>query len=351
MNKRPAAALLKRIPPDLERDSENESEIKIYQPQDVAKAIAKPITLPGDVIRGILHLGGKGSVGGASKSRKSWLLIDTAIAVATGNKCLGDCETNKGRVLYANFELPEPFFLQRVKTICEKRQLALDPEMFEAHHLRGRVKVWEQIEPQIPFGKYSLIILDPSYKLLLLQSEALREESKSGAVTSLLERIDRLTVQTGAAVLFGAHFSKGDQSRKESIDRVSGSGVWGRDPDTIITFTELATPDSYAVEFTLRVHKPVEKFALRWEYPLFVPAVDLDPGDLKKAKGAAEKQFTVKDDLLPLLHPPLTPAKFKQKACERMSSATFYRLQKEARKTGAIHEMPNGKLRANPDHE
>jgi len=37
-----------------------------------------------------------------------------------------------------------------------------------------------------------------------------------------------------AASVFGAHFSKGNQAGKESIDRISGSGVFARDPDTIL---------------------------------------------------------------------------------------------------------------------
>jgi len=37
-------------------------------------------------------------------------------------------------------------------------------------------------------------------------------------------------VKTGAAVGFGAHYSKGNQAGKEAIDRVSGSGVFARDP-------------------------------------------------------------------------------------------------------------------------
>lgn len=41
-------------------------------------------------------------------------------------------------------------------------------------------------------------------------------------------RRGRLTVETGAGVAFGSHFSKGNQIQKESIDRISGSGVFAR---------------------------------------------------------------------------------------------------------------------------
>ena len=66
-----------------------------------------------------------------------------------------------------------------------------------------------------------LIILDPSYKLLHG-----RDENKAGDIAALLDEFEVLAVKTGAAVAFGAHYSKGNQAQKESIDRVGGSGVF-----------------------------------------------------------------------------------------------------------------------------
>jgi hypothetical protein len=315
--------------------------------QDAAQAIAKAIELPPDVVHGVLHLGGKAAIGGASKARKTWLFIDIAVSVGTGSVCLNNFPTTKGRVLYANFELPEPFFWKRVQAICDERQLTLEPGMLEVHHLRGRLQDWLHIEPRITPGKYSLIILDPSYKLLLLQSERLREENSSGVVATLLERFDRLAMRTGAAVAFGAHFSKGDQSKKEAIDRISGSGVFARDPDTIIIFTELTTADCYAVEMTLRNHPPVEKFAMRWEYPLFIPDVSLDPARLKQRKGAAEAIYQP-EQLLEVLTFPMFAAQWAAAAYDKfeMSASTFKRLRYKLEAMGAIKNN-NRKWRRN----
>jgi hypothetical protein len=305
--------------------------------EDAAVEIAKAIDTPPDVIDGVLHLGGKAAIGGASKARKTWMFIDMAVSVATGSVCLNNFTTTRGRVLYVNFELPRPFFWKRVQAICGERQLTLDAGVLEVHHLRGRLQDWLPIEPRIPPGKYSLIILEPSYKLLLLQSERLREENSSGVVATLLERFDRLAMRTGAAVAFGAHFSKGDQSKKESIDRISGSGVFARDPDTIIIFTELTTADCYAVEMTLRNHPPVEKFAMRWEYPLFVPDVSLDPTRLKQRKGAAEAIYQP-EQLLEVLTCPMFAAQWESAARDKfeMSESTFKRLRYKLEAMGAI---------------
>ena len=156
----------------------------------------------------------------------------------------------------------------------------------------------------------------------------------------MVERFEQLAERTGAAVLFGAHFSKGNQAAKESIDRISGSGVWARDPDTIITFTELATEDCYAVEMTLRNHKPVKKFAMRWEYPLFIPDITLDPAQLKQqSKGAAEAQYHP-EQLLEVLTEPMSSGVWAALAHDKfeMSESTFKRLRC---KLEAIHAIRN----------
>src|SRR5262249_42726191 len=101
--------------------------------KDAAEAITKQITTPEDVIDGVLHLGGKAAIGGASKSFKTWLFIDIGVSVATGSVCLNNFSTKKGKVLYANFELPESFFWKRVQAICGERQLTLDRGMLEVY--------------------------------------------------------------------------------------------------------------------------------------------------------------------------------------------------------------------------
>jgi len=71
-----------------------------------------------------------------------------------------------------------------------------------------------------------------------------------------------LAVTTGAAVALAGHFSKGNASAKESIDRISGSGVLARDPDSLITFTRHEEQDAFTVEMTLRNLAPVEPFVV-----------------------------------------------------------------------------------------
>src|SRR5207253_1267078 len=93
---------------------------------DAADLVGSNIVLPDDVISGVLHRGGKMVCGGASKSNKTWLLMDTAVSVATGSDWLGNFQTKRGRVLFINLEIQRPFFAKRLRTICEERQLNIE---------------------------------------------------------------------------------------------------------------------------------------------------------------------------------------------------------------------------------
>ena len=44
------------------------------------------------------------------------------------------------------------------------------------------------------------------------------------------------------------HFAKGNASAKGTIDRISGSGVFARDPDSLVVFTRHEEEGAFVVE-------------------------------------------------------------------------------------------------------
>lgn len=126
--------------------------------------------LPPEVIGGIIRRGGKLLVSGASKSGKSYLLIELAVAVATGGRWVG-MGCSRGRVLYANLEIQEPQFMHRVFRVCEKTgaDAAEVTANLSIANLRGQVSsidvlvdgLLESFGP----GDYDLVIVDPAYKV------------------------------------------------------------------------------------------------------------------------------------------------------------------------------------------
>ena len=154
-------------------------------------------------------------------------------------------------------------------------------------------------------------------------------------MAAIMNAIERVTVETGAAVAFGSHYSKGNQALKESIDRISGSGVFARDPDSIVTMTRHEEDDAFAVELTLRNLPPQDSFAVRRRHPLMVIDNQLDPAKLKQAVG--RKSIYSPEDALKCLTQGMTTTAWED-ACKKESipRTVFYRLRKELEQKGKI---------------
>jgi hypothetical protein len=101
--------------------------------------------------------------------------------------------------------------------------------------------------------------------------------------------VDTVATTTGAAVVLAGHFAKGNASAKETIDRISGSGVFARDPDSLVVFTKHEEEGAFVVEMVLRNLPPVKPFVVKWQYPLFVREGSLDPARLKQVGGRPPK--------------------------------------------------------------
>lgn len=287
--------------------------------------------VPPELMKGLLHQSSKMVLGGGSKSFKTWSLLDLALSVAAGQPWWG-FDTTASPVLYINLELPDWSFAKRISDIKTARpELALGGGL-DIWNLRGKAVSFDQMRPEITrriTGKYGLIVIDPIYKVY-----GDRDENSAGDMGSLLNEIERLAVETGAAVVFGAHFSKGNQAGKESIDRISGSGVFARDPDTILVMTKHENEDTFTVEATLRNFKPIPAFCVRRNHPLMERDDQVDPSRLKqpgfKVKYTAEQLLEVLGS-----HSLTTTAWFLRTSHKTgMCKRTFMEKLKELKKDG-----------------
>ncbi|MFZ4779374.1 MAG: hypothetical protein ACOYM3_28770, partial [Terrimicrobiaceae bacterium] len=176
-----------------------------------------------------------------------------------------------------------------------------------------------------------------------------RDENKAGDVASMLNELEVIAVKTGAAIAFGAHYSKGNQAAKDAMDRIGGSGVFARDPDAILTMTPHATDECFTVDTTLRNFPPQKPFVLKWEWPLFERDETEDPDAIKQPKKTRSRsenngQFQRKyseDDILSTLKDAVTSRSTTElqnlvTAETGMSKSQFYVLMKEAQKSPFI---------------
>jgi cobalamin biosynthesis Co2+ chelatase CbiK len=330
---------------------ESETETAKFKLPDIDNAASlladEQIQIPPEIIKGVLHQGSKAVLGSSSKACKTWILLDAALSVATGTPWF-KWQTQKGRVLFINFEIPRAFIRKRIQVLCEKKGIA-DASNLDVWNLRGQAaplgKLESELVSRIKDQGYSLVIIDPIYKAL-----GGRDENSAGDISELCNELERIAVQTGAAVLYAAHFSKGNQAKKETIDRIGGSGVYGRDPDTIITLTKHKEEQdrAFTVDLILRNFPEQESFVVAWNYPLMTQRDDLDPDDLKQVRGRTRTHEPA--DLLEVMGKDfLTTTEWKARAEEAgISSASFYRILKEIKKSGRVFLGKDRKWESQP---
>ena len=239
---------------------------------------------PPQIIRGVLHQGGKMILAGTSKSNKSWSLLDLAISVSSGQEWWGN-RTEKARVAYLNFELAPWAMAERIRAVRAVRpECASGVERLHFWHLRGHnadlTVLRPQLETELARHEFGLIILDPAYKLL-----GNRDENSNGEIASLMNEFEALAQKTGAAIIIAHHFAKGDSSAKTSIDRMSGAGAWARDPDSLFILSPHEEDRCFTVSPTLRNLPMMPEFVLEWDFPLMKLAKDLNPAALRRPQG------------------------------------------------------------------
>ena len=317
--------------------SDEEEERKLPELDSADEFCIEPDDAPPEIIEGILHQGSKGELGGGSKTFKTWTLLQMGTCVSHGIPWLGH-NTHCGKVLFINFELPRWSIRHRVRHICDALGVAY-PSNLKLLNLRGYAAdahvILPRIAKEIHKHGFTLVIIDPLYKIL-----GDREENASKDMADLMLAIERLAVDLNAAVFFGAHFSKGKQSLKEAMDRISGSGVLSRDPDTIITMTQHEEDEAYTVDMILRNFPPQEPFCIQREHPLMIRDDGLDPSRLKKPKKTNQSGYSSTDllEVLELNGCSLAYNEWRDKciAIIGLSTGTFYKYFKELKNAGKI---------------
>ncbi|MBL9172516.1 MAG: AAA family ATPase [Verrucomicrobiales bacterium] len=274
--------------------ADEEARPRYPAPVRLGEWLSSPMAERQEIIRGLLRQGDKMTIGGSSKSYKTWLVSDLALCVSAGKSWMG-FETVKSPVLFLNLELHEDTFHKRMTTLCNALQIKFDEADFRVWNLRKLRVTVEDLREELKehAAGVRLIALDPQYKLL-----GKRKENDAGDMAELMGQLEEITSTHGCGLVVPAHYSKGNQSEKASIDRISGSGVTARDADAIVTLTAHDQERCFSVESTLRSFAPVDPFVIRWEFPLFRRDDDLDPGNLKKA---GRPQTKSADDVLSLL--------------------------------------------------
>lgn len=235
-----------------------------------------------ELISGILRRGHKMLISGASKAGKSFLLIELALCITSGQKWLGfDCA--KGKVLYINLEVDGASFLHRVDSVREQMGIDKVSANLDIWNLRGENAAIDKLAPRLirrATGKdYDAIIFDPLYKINQ------NDENSASEMAKFFNQLDLICTKLKTSIICCHHHSKGAQGGKFSMDRASGSGVFARDPDALLDMIQINPKDAdinletgntaWRISATLREFRTPDDIDVEFAYPIHRIRTDL----------------------------------------------------------------------------
>lgn len=210
--------------------------------ENLADFFQNPPELAPPLIDGILRQGHKMLLGGPSKAGKSFGLIELCVAIAEGTKWFG-FQCTQGNILYVNLELDRASCFHRFKDVYAA--LGLEPKnlnRIDIWNLRGKSVPMDKLAPMLIRralkGNFIAVVIDPIYKVIT------GDENSADQMAHFCNQFDKVCTEIGCAVIYCHHHSKGSQGGKKSMDRVSGSGVFARDPDALLDLTQLEIGDN-----------------------------------------------------------------------------------------------------------
>jgi len=217
------------------------------------------------IIEDMFDAGDKVAIVGSSKLRKSFFLLHSMMAIATGLEFLGFRVPKPRRVLVIQFEIQKHHFHRRTRRMATGLGIEPDDLQDRLQIVNGRgidltgqaglEAILQAVEPDEP----DVIAIDPLYKISTGVENAAEDTKKT------LGLFDVLAERTGAAVVYVHHDAKGFSGDRDIRDRGSGSGVLGRDYDACLTLTPHATEDdAVVIETLLRNYAPQHAITAGW---------------------------------------------------------------------------------------
>lgn len=251
-------------------------------------------TLNPPVIDGLARVGETMNVVAQSKVGKSWLMYQLDLCVATGRTWLGFPVPVAGKVLHVDNELHAPTLAYRIPKVARAMGITTDEyaDNLHIHCLRGRLvdlysmrQFFDQFKP----GEYRLCVIDAWYRMLPPGTD----ENSNGEIAAMYNLLDQFAERMQCTFAVVHHSSKGSQGQKTVVDVGSGAGSQSRAADAHLVIRQHQTDGAVVLDAVNRSFAPITPICLRWDYPLWHPAPDLDPKELKtdrKARTAKVKE-------------------------------------------------------------
>jgi RecA-family ATPase len=192
--------------------------LPVVRAADIAEAAAAPRWL----VDSLWARAGVGILGGAPKCCKSWLALEIAVAVTSGQRCLHRFAVgDSGPALLYMAEDAAPVVKARLCGICRHRGLdlnKLDIHLITAAALRlDRAQDQSRLRDAVACYKPRLLVLDPFVRLHRI------DENDAGQVSALLGYLRELQRELDVAIMV-VHHARKNGSASQPGHSLRGSG-------------------------------------------------------------------------------------------------------------------------------
>ncbi len=260
------------------------------------------------VVEGIAREGELVNVIAPPKTGKSWLALDLALAVGAGRPWLGH-RTRAGRALLVDNELHPETLAHRIPQVADARSIRAEEylDALDVQTVRGQdvdLLTLDKCFSGIARGMYRVVILDALYRFWPRGTD----ENDNAGITAAYNALDQWAERLRCVFILIHHASKGNQSGKAVADVGSGAGAIGRATDTHVVLRGHEQLGAVVLEAAVRSFPPLAPRCLRWAFPVWVDAPDLDPADLLPAGGRKKPKPEQSPERAP--DPPWSPERF-----------------------------------------
>jgi hypothetical protein len=198
-------------------------------------------------IKGCFDRGDRIACVGQSKSKKSFFALQMAVCFATGSKFLG-YDVERQKTLMINGEIKPTKYKKRLRGILHKLGIPPDElDLLTVYNTRDLPADMNSIESILQLcidGQFTVCIIDPSYVFFA-------DENDQREVKATIQRLKEFSREKITLVTM-YHSAKGLIGDRQAIDRISGSGIFARDADALISLALHEDGQSVVIEWTLR---------------------------------------------------------------------------------------------------
>lgn len=175
---------------------------------------------------------------GLPESRKSWLLLDLGVALASGTSWLNKFPAKQKRVMIIDQERPRIEMQRRLKALITARGLTIDSLEGRLIPYAGtttrlnRDDSFDALKRRIEDKKPDVLLID---SLKTFQSEDI---TNNQAMQHFMERVKELRTQYSLTIVFLHHENKGGyirarEGQEVSAETIAGAAVLSEVPETL----------------------------------------------------------------------------------------------------------------------